>query len=104
MVKEKLSKSVVNDLINIQTGSSKNARSVQPIWFFLRYMAMEIIDKNLMDDILRLFVVLYLKSSTAVKLTLTKDLEDIFALIKREETKLFVDGAFKYSIFFYGIS
>jgi len=35
-----------------------------------------------MDDVLKLFVVLFLKSSDAVKQTLMKDLVDIFQLLK----------------------
>lgn len=66
-------------------------------------MALNTIGKDLMDDILRLFVVLYLKSNTAVKITIMEDLDNIFLLIKGAETKLFVDGAFKYKIFFHAI-
>lgn len=56
-----------------------------------------------MDDILRLFVVLYLKSNTALKIALMEDLESIFIFIKEAETKLFVDGKFKFKIFFNSI-
>lgn len=103
MMKESLSKSLVNDLISMLTGNAKNQRSINLIWYFLQYMALNTIAKNLMDDILRLFVVMYLKSSNAVKLTIIEDLDNIFLLIKGAETKLFVDGAFKYKIFFHGI-
>ena len=103
MMKENLSKNLVNDLINMLTGSSKSQRGVNLIWYFLRYMALNNIAKDLMDDILKLFVVLYLKSNNAVKLTIMEDLDNIFLLIKGAETKLFVDGAFKYKIFFHGI-
>jgi hypothetical protein len=73
------------------TGSSKSQKVINLIWSFLQYMSLNYISKPLMDELLKLFVVLYLKSSMAVKLTLMEDLDNIFILIKTAETKLFVD-------------
>jgi hypothetical protein len=39
-----------------------------------------------MDELLKLFVVLYLKSSMAVRFNLMEDLDNIFIKIKEDET------------------
>jgi cystathionine beta-lyase/cystathionine gamma-synthase len=66
-------------------------------------MAINKISKDLMNELLQLFVVLYLKSNNSLKLTILEDLEKIFLLIKEHETKIFVDGTFKQIILFPGI-
>lgn len=58
----------------------------------------------MLDDLLQLFVVLFLKSEESVKVTVLFDLDNIFKIIKEAETKIFVDRTFKYNILFYGIS
>ena len=62
------------------------------------------LDKELLDDLLELFVVLFLKSDEAVKVTLLVDIQNIFLILKQNETRIFVDKHFKYRILFYGIS
>ena len=57
-----------------------------------------------MDDLLELFVVLFLKSDEAVKVTLLVDIQNVFHILKQNETRIFVDRLFKYKILFYGIS
>lgn len=89
-----VSKSLVNDSINIVTGSSKSNKIVNILWSFMKYLEVNPIVKDLMDDFLRLFVVLYLKSSKAVQLTILEDLENSFLLIKEQETKIFIDKKF----------
>ena len=62
------------------------------------------LDKELLDDLLELFVVLFLKSDEAVKVTLLVDIQNVFLILKQNETRIFVDRLFKYRILFYGIS
>jgi len=57
-----------------------------------------------MDDLLQLFVVLYLKSNDKVKQTLIADLEVVFETIKSNETKFFIEKKLSYKLIFYNIS
>ena len=85
------------------TGSIQK-HSAKLFRFFLKYLEDEEINGNLLDDLLQLFVVLFLKSEEAVKVTVLQDLDAVFMMIKQAETKIFVDRSFKYKIFFQGIS
>ncbi len=81
-------------------GSPKNDKIVNILLKFLKYLSLNNISKELMDDMLNLFVMIYLKSTDPLKRAIINDLETIFFLIKEEETKLFIDQNFKYKIFF----
>lgn len=52
------------------------------------------IEKDNIDDILQMFIVLYLKSNDKVKQTLIHDLENVFSLCKNNETKFFIEKRF----------
>lgn len=77
-----LNYTMVKDLINIQMGSTKNIKIVKIIWWLLKYMELSKISKGLMDELLKLFVVIYLKSGPSVKLALYEDLENVFCYVK----------------------
>lgn len=66
-------------------------------------MGFHTIDKSFLDDLLKLFVVLYLKSSIAVKLAFADDLENIFMLIEKSKMVVLFEQNFKFHIFFYRI-
>jgi hypothetical protein len=85
------SKSMVKDLTNILMGSSKSIKIIRSIWTILKYMELNVIGKDLMDELLKLFVVIYLKSGLAIKVTLYEDLENAFMLIKEKEDQVIVD-------------
>ena len=72
--------------------------------YFLRSMEGKKLDKDLLDDLLELFVVLFLKSDEAVKVTLLVDIQNVFQILKQNEARIFVDRNFKYKLLFYGIS
>ena len=61
---------MVRDLINILMGSPKNIKIAKTIWWFLKYMELNVVSKDLMDEVLKLFVVIYLKSGNSIKLSL----------------------------------
>ena len=63
-------------------GSTKNIKIVKTIWWLLKYMELNKISKGLMDELLKLFVVIYLKSGPSVKLALYEDLENVFFYVK----------------------
>jgi len=97
-------KEKVRDIINLMTGTPRSPRSVSIIWHMLKFMEVnKEIPKEAVDDFLRVFVVLYLKSEDEVKRIFVQDIESVFHMIKRQETKLFVEREFKYYIFFYEI-
>jgi hypothetical protein len=72
-------------------GSSKSIKIIRSIWTILKYMELNVIGKDLMDELLKLFVVIYLKSGLAIKVTLYEDLENAFMLIKEKEDQVIVD-------------
>ena len=85
-MKENLSRSLVNDLINILAGSSKSDKIINILIYFLKYLSLNSISKELMDDMLNLFVMIFLKASTPLKKAMIGDLEMIFFMIKEQET------------------
>lgn len=95
---------MVRDLINILMGSPKNIKIAKTIWWFLKYMELNVISKDLMDEVLKLFVVMYLKSASSIKVALQEDLENVFVYLKDKETKIIVDRVFKYQLMFPQIS
>lgn len=54
-----------------------------------------------MDDIVNLFVMLYLKSDQPLKNALVNDLENVFLMIKQKDAYIFVDKTFKFNILLY---
>jgi len=85
-------------------GSTKSQNFGKHIDYFIRYVDDKKLSKTLLDDVLQLFVVLYLKSNDKVKQLLISDLESVFCLIKSQQTKFFIEKNFKYNIMFYNIS
>jgi hypothetical protein len=85
-------------------GSAKSQNVGKWIYFFLQYMEEQPIEKDNIDGLLRLFIVLYLKSNDKVKQALVHDLESVFSLCKDNETKFFVEKRFEYKLMFYNIS
>lgn len=72
--------------------------------FVLKSLSIHNLSKDLMDDIINLFVMLYLKSNQTLKRALITDLENAFILVKDKETSIFVDKKFAYKIFFHNIN
>ena len=74
-VKGGITSRLIRDVIQIVTGSAKSRNYGKIILYFLRSLEHETFtDKGLMDDLLELFVVLFLKSDEAVKVTLLVDI------------------------------
>ena len=73
----------MREFTQIITGSKvKSAASIFRI--FLRFLENNNneLNKDLLDDLLQLFVVLFLKSEEAVKVTILQDLDQVFAFLK----------------------
>lgn len=59
-----LSRKFVIDLINIIAGSSsKSDKMINILIYFLKYLSLHPIGKDILDDMLNLFVMIYLKAS-----------------------------------------
>ncbi len=103
-IKNELSKQVINDLINIIGGTSKSGKLVNIMTFLFKGISINQIKPDLLDSLVNLFVMLYLKSNQTLKTALLDDLENVFLLIKQSETKIFIDKTFKYTILLYCIN
>jgi hypothetical protein len=85
-MREDLSRSLVNDLINILAGSTKSDKIINILFYFLKYLSLNTISKELMDEMLNLFVMIYLKSNRPLQKAIIGDIETIFVLVKEQET------------------
>lgn len=103
-MKQDISKQIVNDLINIVGGTSTSGKLVNIMTFMFKSLSIQQLKRHLLDDIINMFVMLYLKSNLALKKALVTDLENIFLLIKQKETFIFVDRKFKLKIMFHCIN
>lgn len=100
-MRSELSRKFVLDLINIIAGSSsKSDKIINILIYFLKYLSLNQIGKDSLDDMLNLFVMIYLKASRPLQRAVVEDLETIFFMIKDQETLLFIDQHFKFKIFF----
>ena len=62
-LKNDLSKQVINDLINIIGGTSKSGKLVNIMTFLFKGISINQIKPDLLDSLVNLFVMLYLKSN-----------------------------------------
>lgn len=63
-MRSELSRKFVIDLINIIAGSSsKSDKIINILIYFLKYLSLNNIGKDVQDDMLNLFVMIYLKAS-----------------------------------------
>lgn len=103
-MKTDFKKQVVDDLINILAGSATSGKLVNIVVSLLRSLQFHNYDKELMDDFIDLFVMLYLKGNSILKKNLIADLETTFFFLKDKETTIFVDKKFSFKIFFYNLN
>ena len=96
-----LSVNHVKDMTYIVMGSSKSNKNSNIIARLLGSMGVHILNKEMIDDLLQLFMVLFLKSEEVVKVAFLQDLTEIFQALKETETKIFVDKKFSYKFLFF---
>lgn len=66
-MRSELSRKFVVDLINIIAGSSsKSDKIINILIYFLKYLSLNQIGKDILDDMLNLFVMIYLKASRSL--------------------------------------
>lgn len=64
--------------------------------FLLGKIQVETFENRKMDEILNLFVVVYLKCSQAVQLTLLDDIDRCIVLIRHSQEQIIVEKTFSY--------
>jgi hypothetical protein len=57
----------------------------------MQKISMEKLQLNMLDPLLELLTVLYLKSDDIVKVNLLRDIKNVFQMIKQNETKIIVE-------------
>ena len=72
---------MLREFIQIMTGSIQK-HSAKLFRYFLKFLEDLNICGSFLDDLLQLFVVLFLKSEEAVKVTVLQDLDAVFMMIK----------------------
>ena len=75
---------VCNNVVSIMTGSPHSEKQVNVLIFLLRKINVESFNNDRMDEILNLFVVIYLKCSQSVQLTFVDDIDKVIQLIKED--------------------
>ena len=87
-------------MINIMTGSPQQDKLVNILVFLLHKIQVETFENRKMDEILNLFVVVYLKCSQAVQLTLLEDIDRSVAIIRHSQEKIIVEQTFSFILLF----
>ena len=100
MLQKPLDKEVISDMTNLMMGCSHNDKQINILIFLVNKIHMENLPYQTLDEMLNLFVVVYLKCSKAVQLSFLDDLDKIGKMIKDESKSLFVQKAFKYKVLF----
>lgn len=75
----------INNIINILTGSPNSEKQINILIFLLRKINVEQFPNKKMDEILNLFVVVYLKCSPAVQLTFVDDIDKCMCFIREAQ-------------------
>ena len=81
---------MLREFTQIITGSIQK-HSAKLFRYFIKFLEDKDLNKELFDDMLQLFVVLFLKSEEAVKVIVLQDLDKVFNLLKSGDTRIFVD-------------
>ena len=94
-----------NNMVSIMTGSPQSDKQVNILIFLLQKINVEKFDNDKMDEILNLFLVIYLKCSQAVKLTFVDDIDKVIQLIRDDvkDKKIFFNTIQTYNVMFCGL-
>ena len=95
--------STVFNMINFLTGSPNSEKMITILSTILNKIHIEQFTNQKMEEILNLFVIIYLKCSKAVQLTFINDIDLCMHLIKEAQEKLFVEKHFEYKVMMPGI-
>lgn len=92
-------------MISVLNGSPHTEKQINILTYLLGKIKVEQYTNSKMEEILNLFVVLYLKCKREVQITFLDDIDKIFVLLQEEKTKqqVFVDKTFKFKIAFQGV-
>lgn len=90
-------------MTNIMMGSPHSEKQISILIFLLNKIHVEQFNTKKLDEILDLFVVIYLKCTQAVQLTFVDDIDKCMQLIKEASNKIFVERTFKYKVVLHGL-
>ena len=90
-------------MINFLTGSPSSEKMITILSTILSKIHIEQFTNQKMDEILNLFVIIYLKCSKAVQLTFINDIDLCMQMIKEAQEKLFIERHFEYKVMMPGI-
>lgn len=93
----------IRDMMNIMMGSPHSEKQVNILIFILTKITVETFPNDKMDEILNLFVVVYLKCSREVQLTFVDDIDKLMQFVKEGQEKIFVQKEFTFNAMFYSI-
>lgn len=78
--RDELTHPLLREFTQIITGSIQK-QSAKLFRYFIKFLEDKDLNKELFDDLLQLFVVLFLKSEESVKVTVLQDLDKVFNLL-----------------------
>jgi len=97
------SEEIITDMISVLQGSSPSYKQINILVSLLKKLTIDKFSFKKMDDILDIFIVLYLKCSRDVQLTFLDDIDKLYLMLIENETQVIVDKKFEMRIIFYGI-
>jgi len=92
-----------NNMMNLMMGSPSSKNQVNVLMRLLEKINIGDFPSKKMDEILNLFVVVYLKCSQAVQLTFVDDIDKVLMFIREDIQKVIIDKKFTYQAVFYSI-
>lgn len=88
----------ITSMSNLLTGSPHSNKQINILIYLLKKIQVEKFGNKKMDEILNLFVVIYLKCSQAVQLTFLDDIDKIVCMIKEAQQEVIIQKKFTYNI------
>lgn len=93
----------ITNMISVLQGSSHSPKQINILVSLLRKLTIEQYSHQKMDEILDLFVVLYLKCSRDVQLTFLDDIDKMYLMIVESQQQIFVERKFQQKLCFFGM-
>lgn len=85
----------ITNMISVLQGSSHSPKQINILVSLLKKLTIEQYSHQKMDQILDLFVVLYLKCSRDVQLTFLDDIDKMYLMIIESQQQIFVERKFQ---------
>ena len=93
----------IQDMISILMGSPKTEKQISILVFWIDKIHNDNFLSEQMDQLLDLFVVIYLKCTKSVQLTLVDDIDRMMVLIKDSQKSIFIEKKFAWKTVIHGL-